>query len=98
MPAKAVPAPTIENSADFGLISPRQLAAELRMSVRTLERLHATRTGPPRVTLNRHIFYRRSTVDAWLTRTEGFEAARPAPRLRKHVAAVGRARRARAVA
>lgn len=54
------------------LISPRQLAAELGMSLRTLQRHHDARTGPPRVNIGKHSFYRRSTVDAWLAKCEGY--------------------------
>jgi hypothetical protein len=71
------------------------LAAALKMDLRTLQRLHAARTGPPRITLNRHIFYRISTVNEWLARCEGYEAG-PVRSRRKPVVSVGRnARRAR---
>lgn len=58
------------NRAD--LISPHQLARELGMSLRTLQRHHDARTGPPRITLGKHVFYRRTSVDAWLARREGY--------------------------
>jgi predicted DNA-binding transcriptional regulator AlpA len=95
-----VPVPQPENSAAPGLdlILPRQLAAELSMSVRTLQRLHDTRTGPPRITLGKHIYYRRAALEQWLARCEGY-GARPAPKLRKSVVSAGRnARRARRTA
>jgi predicted DNA-binding transcriptional regulator AlpA len=46
--------------------TPEQLAAELGISVRTLHRWHTARQGPPRVVLGRVIFYRRSSVLAWI--------------------------------
>jgi predicted DNA-binding transcriptional regulator AlpA len=102
VPVKAVSnSTTIENTTsapDLGLLTPRQLAEELHMSVRTLARLHDTRNGPPRVTLGRHLYYRRAAVDQWLVRCEGFVRACPAPR-RKPVSPAGRnARRARRTA
>lgn len=64
---------TVETVASgLDLIEPRQLAAQLGMSLRTLQRHHDARTGPPRINLGRHIFYRRATVDAWLKACEGF--------------------------
>ena len=51
-------------------VTPEQLAAELGISVRTLHRWHTARQGPPRVVLGRVIFYRRSSVLAWLVSRE----------------------------
>jgi predicted DNA-binding transcriptional regulator AlpA len=103
MPAKAVSDPnTIQSSTPapgLDLILPRQLAAELSMSVRTLQRLHDARTGPPRITLGKHVYYRRAALEQWLARCEGYGGARPAPKLRKSVVSAGRnARRARRTA
>ena len=67
------------------LISPQQLAAELKMSLRTLQRHHDARTGPPRITLGKHIYYRRATVEAWLQTHEGFGQVLPARSLRRPV-------------
>ena len=50
--------------------TPEQLAAELGISVRTLHRWHTARQGPPRVVLGRTIFYRRSSVLAWIASRE----------------------------
>lgn len=50
--------------------TPEQLAAELGISVRTLHRWHTARQGPPRVVLGRVIFYRRSSVLAWIESRE----------------------------
>jgi predicted DNA-binding transcriptional regulator AlpA len=79
------------------LVEPRALAAELRMSLRTLQRHFENKTGPARITLGKHVFYRRSTVDAWLAAHEGFTREPVRPRRRKPVSSVSRnARRARA--
>lgn len=78
------------------LLSPQQLAIELGMSLRSLQRHHDARTGPPRVNLGRHVFYRRTTVEAWLAKREGFgfgggtSHKKPVGRLRRN----NRARRA----
>jgi hypothetical protein len=62
-----------------------ELADELHVSKRTLDRWHAERRGPPRVTLQRQIFYRRAAVQRWLLDNErSFEdnAGRRRPRER----------------
>lgn len=85
------------NSAHaFDLISPRQLAAELGMCLRTLQRLHNARSGPPRITLNRHVFYRRATVSEWLARCEGYGGAQSVRKPR--IARTRNARRVRRAA
>lgn len=54
-------------------VTPEQLAEELGISVRTLHRWHTARQGPPRIVLGRIIFYRRSSVLAWIeSREENF--------------------------
>ena len=105
MPSGAVKNPaTIESAThapDLDLIEPRELAAALGMTLRTLQRHHDNRTGPPRITLNRHVFYRRSSVAAWLESCEGFGSGAPMRRRRKPVSPAGRthnARRARTAA
>jgi len=50
--------------------TPEQLATELGISVRTLHRWHTARQGPPRVVLGRIVFYRRSSVLAWIESRE----------------------------
>ena len=52
-----------------------ELAAELDMCVRTLDRWHAMRRGPPRVTLGRLPLYRRAAVTAWIEKQERDPAA-----------------------
>ena len=77
---------------DLDLIEPRAVAAAFGMSLRTLQRLHSARTGPPRITLGKHVFYRVSTIKEWLARCEGYGAAQPAPR--KSVSPGGRTKQA----
>lgn len=83
---------TTENTStpDFrrDLVEPRALAAELRMSLRTLQRHFENKTGPARITLGKHVFYRRSTVDAWLQAHEGFTREPVRPRRRRPISAV----------
>ncbi len=57
-------------------LKPEQLAGELGISVRTLHRWHTAPQGPPRVVLGRVIFYRRSSVLAWLVSREETPARR----------------------
>ena len=50
------------------LLTTREAAAILRISVRSLERLHEDGRGPPRVALSpRRYGYARSAVRAWIT-------------------------------
>jgi predicted DNA-binding transcriptional regulator AlpA len=58
-------------------LSPAQLAHQLGVCKRTLDRWHAARTGPPRVTIGRKPLYRREAVEQWLLRREkGFDEER----------------------
>jgi predicted DNA-binding transcriptional regulator AlpA len=51
-----------------------QLAAQLGVSERTIDRWHTCRTGPPRTVFGRQILYRRSSVRDWLAKRErGFD-------------------------
>lgn len=54
---------------------PEQLAAELGVSERTIHRWHALRIGPPRVTIGRKPYYRRSSVAEWIAKQEVDPAA-----------------------
>ena len=55
-------------------MTPQELAEELGICKRTLDRWHASRSGPPRLTVGRKPFYRRSSVEAWLLgRERNFE-------------------------
>jgi len=55
-------------SADF--LTRQQLADELGTSVRTLDRWHARREGPPRISHGKLVLYRRSAVRSWLASLE----------------------------
>lgn len=43
-----------------------ELAAELKVSVRTLDRWHAMRIGPPRIKIGKSIFYPKDDVLTYL--------------------------------
>src|SRR5215472_5610443 len=60
------PAPSVLD----GLITETDLARQLNRSVRTLQRLAAARSGPPRIKVGRLIFYRIDSVCAWLAQQE----------------------------
>jgi hypothetical protein len=51
-------------------MTPEELARELRVCKRTLDRWHAGRTGPPRITVGRKPLYRRAAVAQWLLKRE----------------------------
>lgn len=51
-------------------ISPEQLALELDISTRTLDRWASLREGPPRTRLGKRILYRRESFSAWLLARE----------------------------
>jgi excisionase family DNA binding protein len=50
------------------LLTQQQLADELQVSVRTLERWRQEGTGPAFIRVGRSPRYRRSDIDAWLER------------------------------
>jgi hypothetical protein len=54
--------------ADY--MTPDQLARELGICKRTLDRWQARRSGPPRVTVGRRPLYRREAVAQWLRKRE----------------------------
>lgn len=60
-------------------ISRNQLAVELSVTPDTLGRWDARREGPPCTRIGRKVFYRRSSVEAWLLSRE---QGRPAPQRR----------------
>jgi hypothetical protein len=47
-------------------MTPEELAGELGICKRTLDRWHSSRTGPPRVTIGRKPLYRRDSVADWI--------------------------------
>jgi hypothetical protein len=54
----------------FGLLTPQQLAEQLGVTVRTLQVWQVKRTGPPVVQAGRQVYYRTSSVEAWLASRE----------------------------
>ena len=59
-----------EDTVLTGYVTPCQLAAELGVSLRTLQRWHGLRCGPPRVTVGRTILYNVAAVRRWLENHE----------------------------
>jgi hypothetical protein len=51
-------------------LTKEELAAELRRNVRTLDRWHALRIGPPRTRIGRKVYYRRASAQRWLMAQE----------------------------
>jgi hypothetical protein len=51
-------------------MTPEELADELSICKRTLDRWHTSRTGPPRVTVGWRPLYRREAVADWLRSRE----------------------------
>ncbi len=54
-------------------LTPKQLAKELGVSLRTVERWHQFRHDPPRVALGRMRLYRLESIKAWLIQSEQVE-------------------------
>lgn len=57
-------------------VTPDSLARSLGVSVRTLDRWNAKRSGPPRTVVGRTILYRRESVQEWLRSREERRQAR----------------------
>jgi len=55
---------------DLGLLSQADLASQLQVSIRTLNRWHALRKGPPRIKVGGFIGYRRDALQKWLQANE----------------------------
>ena len=74
----SAPAPSVLG----GFLSESDLARRLHRSVRTLQRLAATRSGPPRIKIGRSVYYKIDSVRAWLVQQEKkpAESARSASR------------------
>jgi predicted DNA-binding transcriptional regulator AlpA len=53
-----------------GYVRREELAKQLGKSLRSIERLHASGQGPPRVQIGRTIFYQIRTVREWLRSRE----------------------------
>jgi len=62
----SAPAPSVLE----GFISESDLARQLHRSVRTLQRLAAARSGPPRIKIGRSVYYKVESVRAWLAQLE----------------------------
>jgi len=58
----SAPAPSVLE----GYISETDLARQLNRSVRTLQRLAARQSGPPRIKIGRLVLYRIDSVRVWL--------------------------------
>ena len=54
----------------FGLLVPEQLAKVLGVTVRTLQKWEQLRIGPPRIVIQRQVFYREESVRQWLAQRE----------------------------
>ena len=52
------------------LLSEKDYAAARGVSVRTVQRERALRTGPAFIRLGRKIYYRRAAIEAWLIANE----------------------------
>ncbi len=69
------PEAPIEDTRLEGYLRPPQLAGRLGVSLRTLNRWHAERTGPPRITKGRLVLYRLEALHRWLEANEGHARA-----------------------
>jgi Helix-turn-helix domain len=57
-------------SALDGYASEDDLASELQVHPKTIERWRATGEGPPHTKIGRKVFYKRTSLDAWLAKRE----------------------------
>jgi predicted DNA-binding transcriptional regulator AlpA len=65
------PAPTLEGSIVLeGFLRREELAQQLGLSPRTIDRWQALRQGPPRVCVGRTVLYRVEAVRQWLQMRE----------------------------
>jgi predicted DNA-binding transcriptional regulator AlpA len=69
--------------ADLDLVTRRDVAAALGVNERTLYRMEKGRTGPPRIKLNKKVFFRLSAVREWLARVESEGGLKPARKSRR---------------
>jgi len=58
------------NGVTMNLITRQNLASQLGVSVRTLDRWHARRVGPARVKCGNMIGYRQDAIEKWLSANE----------------------------
>lgn len=82
--ARKTPA-RIPIDTNHDLLSRTAAANYIGVSERTLWRIEARRTGPPRIQIGGTCLYRRATLDAWLGGIEGRGrvATVPTPRERR---------------
>lgn len=59
------------------LLSPQELADYLKVPVKSVYRWRVEGTGPAGMRVGKHVRFRLSDVDAWLTARRDFEQARP---------------------
>jgi hypothetical protein len=81
------PAPAIGHNGGPSLLNDYapedQVAAELHVTKRTLQRWHAARIGPPRLIIARRPYYRREAVREWLRSREQGAAEPKGAKLRR---------------
>lgn len=53
------------------LLTPNEVADQLNITRRTLDRWHLRRIGPPRIAIGRKVYYRPQSVRDWLAANEG---------------------------
>ena len=71
LPTPLGPAPLPQRAPVLdGFLRRNELAAQLGLSPRTIDRWHALRQGPPRVRLGRTVFYSINSVREWLRTKE----------------------------
>lgn len=56
----------LETSLGWQKLTPDQLATQLGLSIRTLERMRCAATGPRFIKVGKKILYCQADVDAWL--------------------------------
>lgn len=67
-----------------GYLIKQELARQLGISVRTLDRWEVKRVGPPRIVIERTVLYNIDSARAWLASREQGKAQRQQPYRRKH--------------
>lgn len=63
----------METSLTNDILTPSEAARALGINVRTLQRYHAQRIGPPRIKFGRQVRYRAAAVREWLLSREQTE-------------------------
>lgn len=67
------------NTIADDLLTFEELAAELNVTPRTIQRWHARRKGPPRIRMGGRIYFRAGAVRAWILEQEQAEPRSPVP-------------------